>query len=249
MSAEELELEELLGAYALDAVSDDERRAVEQFLAVNPRARQEVAEHREVATVLAWTGMSAPDGLWDRIAANLDQDATAAPRPSGELASVISMTDRESRRARRWRSAGSWLAATAAAAVVAVIAVTALNGDDTDQAPLAAAVDDARSDSDSVSAWLVNGEGDVGAEVVIDQEGHGYVIADALPALPADRTYQLWGVIGDQVISLGVLGSNPHVESFSAGGETVAQVVVTIEAAGGVVSNGNPEGAYAGTLG
>ena len=35
---------------------------------------------------------------------------------------------------------------------------------------------------------------------------------------------------------------------FSAGGEAVSQLVVTIEPAGGVVSNGNPDGAYAGTV-
>jgi anti-sigma-K factor RskA len=71
---------------------------------------------------------------------------------------------------------------------------------------------------------------------------------EALPALPDDETYQLWGVIGDQVISLGVLGHNPEIELFSAGAP-VSQLVVTIEQAGGVVSNGNPDGAYAGTVG
>lgn len=267
MSAEELELDELLGAYALDAVSDEERRAVEQYLMINPRARQEVGEHREVATMLAWSGMSAPDGLWDRIAAQIDtQDA---PSPTGQLASVLargnadatpngttaspvpSLDDaRRSRAAKRgWRTAGSWVAASAAAAVVAIVAVTVIGGDDTDQQPLAAAVSDARADRDSLVATLVNADGAVGAEVVIDQDGHGYVLGGALPTLPADQTYQLWGVIGEQVISLGVLGANPEIEPFSAGGETVSQVVVTIESAGAVVSNGNPDGAYAGTLG
>jgi anti-sigma-K factor RskA len=266
MSAEELELDDLLGAYALDAVSDEERRAVEQYLMINPRARQEVGEHREVATMLAWSGMSAPDGLWDRIAAQID--TVDAPSPTGQLASVLargnanagtaapvppvaSLDDaRRSRAAKRgWFTAGSWVAASAAAAVVAIVAVTVIGGDDTDQPPLAAAVSDAKADRDSLVATLVNGDGAVGAEVVIDQDGHGYVIGGALPTLPADQTYQLWGVIGEQVISLGVLGANPEIEPFSAGGEPVSQVVVTIEAAGGVVSNGNPEGAYAGTLG
>lgn len=263
MSAEELELDDLLGAYALDAVSDEERRAVDQYLMINPKARQEVAEHREVATMLAWSGMSAPDGLWDRIASQID--TLDAPRPSGQLASVFaqgnvsganavapsSLDDARRRRdARRgWTAAGSWIAASAAAAVVAVLAVTVVGGDDTDQPPLAAAVSDAKADRDSLVAELVNADGAIGGEVVIDQDGHGYVVGSALPTLPPDQTYQLWGVIGEQVISLGVLGASPEIEPFSAGGESVSQVVVTIEAAGGVVSNGNPEGAYAGTLG
>ncbi len=281
MSAEELELDELLGAYALDAVDDEERRAVEQYLMINPRARQEVAEHREVATMLAWSGMSAPDGLWDRIAQHLDTHD--APAPSGPLASVLAGTgagtpgadattrpaathggagsaqvrsldaarrDRESgRRHRGWRTAGSWVAASAAAAVVAVLAVTVIGGGDTDPAPLAAAVAEARANRNSVQATLVNDQQEVGAEVVIDQDGHGYVLAEALPTLPSGQTYQLWGVIGEQVISLGVLGANPAIEPFSSGGEVVSQVVITIEPAGGVVSNGNPLGAFAGTLG
>jgi len=262
MSAEEVELDDLLGAYALDAVSDDERRAVEQYLHVSPRARHEVAEHREVATMLAWSGMSAPDGLWDRIAANLDTATDEAPRPTGQLASVLasssapfgdrvaSLDDRRRTSTRhRWRSAGSWVVASAAAAVVAVIAVTALTGGETEQSPLAAALELARADRDSQTAQLVNEAGLVGAEVVIDQDGHGYLVGGDLPALSSDLTYQLWGVIGEQVISLGVLGTNPEIELFSAGGETVSTLVVTIEPAGGVVSNGNSVGAFAGTVG
>lgn len=272
MSAEELELDELLGAYALDAVSEEERRAVDQYLLISPKARQEVAEHREVATMLAWSGMSAPEGLWDRIAASLDTSIDEAPRPSGRLASVLDgssgagaagaavggvsadpVVDLAARRRtsarHRWRSAGSWVAASAAAAVVAVIAVTALTGTETEQPPLAAAVEQARADRDSQVATLVRADGTVGAEVVIDQDGHGYLLGASLPSLPSDQTYQLWGVIGEQVISLGVLGTNPEIELFSSGGEAVSTLVVTIEPAGGVVSNGNPDGAFAGDVG
>ncbi|MCB1000550.1 MAG: anti-sigma factor [Acidimicrobiales bacterium] len=263
MSAEERALDELLGAYALDAVSDEERRMVDEYLMVSPRARQEVSEHREVATMLAWTGMSAPDGLWERIAASLD--SAEPPRPTGALASVIGAGGddrvaavesldgvRRSRAGRRgWRTATSWVAASAAAAVVAVVAVQMIGADDTDdrRTPLQAAVSEARDDRDSVVATLVNADGDAGAEVVIDRDGHGYVIGSDLPPLPADQTYQLWGVIGEQVISLGVLGAHPEIEPFSAGEERVATVVLTIEAAGGVISDGNPEGAYVGELG
>ncbi len=140
------------------------------------------------------------------------------------------------------------MAATAAATVVAVVAVTVITGKNTDQQPLAAAVSDARADRDSQIARLVNGEGVMGAEVVIDQDGHGYLIGDGLPTLPSDQTYQLWGVIDERAISLGVLGANPEIELFSAGEETVSQLVVTIEAAGGVVANGNLDGAYAGEV-
>lgn len=243
MSAEESELDGLLGAYALDAVDGDERRRIEEYLRVNPRARQEVQEHREVATMLAWTSAAAPDGLWDRIAASLDE---AAPAPSGELASVMSF---DQRRVPARRSviakAAPWALAAAAAAIVAVVTVSVL--DDEPQAPIAAAVAAARADRDSSVTELVRDDGVVGAEAIIDQDGHGYLIGEQLPELGEDRTYQLWGVIDDQVISLGVLGNNPEVELFSAGAP-VSALVVTIERAGGVVSDGNPDGAFVGTV-
>ena len=66
------ELDELLGAYALDAVDPDERLAVEDYLRINPRARAEVAEHREVAAQLAFEGSEAPPHLWSSIEGALD---------------------------------------------------------------------------------------------------------------------------------------------------------------------------------
>jgi len=74
------EIEELLGAYALDAVDADEARLVEDHLADCPRCRAEVAEHREVAALLT-TGSTepVPDGLWDRIAADLGDTPPPVP--------------------------------------------------------------------------------------------------------------------------------------------------------------------------
>jgi anti-sigma-K factor RskA len=239
MSSEQERLDDLLAAYALDAVSADERREVEQYLQINPRARREVEEHREVATMLAWSGAAAPEGLWDRIAANLD---ASAPRPSGELASVLAFDGGRDRRNRR-RNVGQWAMVSAAAAVVAVVAVATLTRDETPP-PLAAAVAAARDDRDSITYQLVREDGAAGVEAIIDQDGHGYLLGAALPALGTEQTYQLWGVIDGQVISLGVLGRNPEIEPFSAGA-AVSQLVVTVEPAGGVVSNGNPDGAFA----
>ena len=62
------ELRELLGAFALDAVDNEEREAVERHLAECRPCRAEVAEHREVAAVMAAGWAPAPDGVWDRIA-------------------------------------------------------------------------------------------------------------------------------------------------------------------------------------
>lgn len=233
------ELEDLLGAYSLDAVDEAERRRVEDYLAINPRARAEVQEHREVATMLAYTGMDAPEGLWDRIVSTLDEPA---PAPGPELAKVLPM-ERPQRRS--VQTLGRWVAATAAAALIAVMAVAVMDRSRGDVEPLVAAVEQARADRDSRSTVLVSAESDVQAEAIVDLQGHGYLVAADLPQLPRTLTYQLWGVIGDQVISLGVLGPNPGIEPFTARGD-LAAVAITIEPAGGVVSDGNPEGAFVG---
>jgi anti-sigma factor RsiW len=65
------EITELLGAYALDAVSPEESLEIEQHLAECPRCRAELAAHLEVAGVLGNLGGTAPAGLWDRIADEL----------------------------------------------------------------------------------------------------------------------------------------------------------------------------------
>jgi len=243
---QERRLDELLGAYALDAVSDEERREIEEYLTLDPRARAEVEEHREVATMLAWSGVSAPEGLWERIADELEEPA---PPPTGDLAAVLSFDAQAPRRRRSsvLRAIAPWTVGAVAAALVAVIVVDATR-DEGGRSDIAALAEAAREDRDSAVAQLVSADGAVAGEAVIDQDGHGYLIARSLPALSEDRTYQLWGVIEGEAISLGVLGAAPEVETFTAAGELTA-LVITNEVAGGVITDGNPEGAYVGSLG
>jgi anti-sigma factor RsiW len=230
------DMNELLGAYALDAVDEDERRAVEEYLAANPRARAEVQEHREVATMLAWSGMDAPDGLWDRISASLDE------RDAPELGQTLPMR-RRSRRA--WmRSAGAWVAATAAAALIAFVAVRLADRDNSASTAqgMEAAVAAALSNPDSVQAQLTSADDpNVKVRAVVDPSGHGYLLADSLPDLDPSRTYQLWGQIegAPDLVSLGLLGADPHTTAFTVDGE-LTMLAITNEVAGGVVSSSNP---------
>jgi hypothetical protein len=240
MSTNPFDMDELLGAYALDAVTEEERRAVEDYLLANPRARAEVQEHREVATMLAWSGMDAPEGLWDRIAGSLEGSAT---EPESELGHVLPM--RSSSRRRRWtRTVGAWAIGTAAAASIAVVAVR-VSSDDTSpgsQTSLSAQVTSALANPLSKQAELVSGtDATLKVRAVIDPDGHGYLTADSLPALDGSRTYQLWGqVVGDdELISLGLLGSAPSTEAFTVKGP-LALLAITDEVQGGVVTSKNP---------
>lgn len=226
-------LDELLGAYALDALDDDERQLVDDYLSVDPRARAEVQEHREVATLLAWTGSSAPTGVWDRIAASLDE---RPPAPGPELARIIPMVGVRRRRVRRVVELAG---AAAAAAVLAVVVVQLADGGGAPTDPIAAAVDAARSDRDSNVVELASADGAITVEAVIDVDGHGFLLGQDLPSLPADRTYQLWGVVDGKVISLGVIGRSPEIEPFTVDGNLTA-LVVTDEVAGGVPVSEQP---------
>ncbi len=196
------ELDELLGAYALDAVDDDERRRVEDYLEINPRAAAEVQAHREVATMLAFTGMDAPEDLWSRISGEIGEPAP----PLGEdLAKVISMDERPRRRG--IARVAPWIMTAAAAAVIGFVAIGLTDRADAPDEPLATAVDVALANPASATTELVSEASDAAAQAVIDPDGNGFVLASELPALSEDQTYQLWGVVetGD-VISLGIFG-------------------------------------------
>jgi anti-sigma factor RsiW len=244
MSADERELDLLLGAYALDAIDDDERRAVDEYLRVNPAAAQEVSEYRETASMLAWTSMSAPAGLWERIADSLDDGV--APVPSGPLAAVIPSSTVPARRRRRMAPA-MWPLAAAAVAALVVVGVQQVSTQSNDGPPLVQAYNAAIGDRDSRRATLANEDGTLKVDAVVDSDGHGYLQMESLPALPSSKTYQLWGVVDDKAISLGILGPNPEIEPFAVTGNLTA-LVITTEVAGGVISDGNMDGALSAAL-
>lgn len=76
--------------------------------------------------------------------------------------------------------------------------------------------------------------------VVLTKSGTGFVEAQGLSSLPRTETYQLWGIVGSQTISLGLLGADPTVVPFSVGGDVpVEAFAITAEHAGGVVQSSN----------
>jgi anti-sigma-K factor RskA len=226
------ELDELLGAYALDAVDDDERREIEEYLARSPRARDEVRLHRETATLLAYGGAPAPEGLWDRIAGALDE---RAPEPGPDLAKVMPMRSRRSR-----TRVGVALGAVAAVLIGVLVVRMVQQGQRIDRLekqvanPLDRGVVQALADPTSRRADLKDPGGAVLASAVVESSGVGYLVDSNLPPLTATRTYQLWGVSpSGTVVSLGLLGTDPHIAPFHTDPATKA-LAITNEVAGGV---------------
>jgi anti-sigma factor RsiW len=206
------QVEELLGAYALDAVTAEERIEVEAHLATCPRCRNEVDAHREVAAHLAQGGAAAPDHLWERIAGAIDAETPPPMR--------LVVDDAPPRaRAPRW---AWWPGLLGAAAAVAIIALTAgllvvqnRVGDLEGERALAGAATAAFAEPGARTVDLEGDTGEVVARAALLPDGTGYVLAGGLPDL--DRgIYQLWGQAGDAVVSLGTMGAAPDVVAFHA---------------------------------
>jgi anti-sigma-K factor RskA len=234
------EIEELLGAYALDAVDVDEARTVEVHLADCPRCRAEVEAHREVAALLSsGTTTAVPDGVWDRIAADLGD--TPPPVPI-EVASGTRRAERTVRTDRR-DGPGRLLLGLAAAAVVVIIAlmgavlVNQRNDLDDLQGEVAAAQNDAALTAlvGDPATRVVDLEGDATqARAFVGQDGQSVLVADGLPTLDGNRTYQLWGLPegSEDMVSLGLLGEDPNESEFRVESE-ITTLAITDEPSGG----------------
>lgn len=247
------EIEELLGAYALDAVDGDEEHIVADHLVTCARCRAEVAEHREVAALLAHGGGDAPPAIWDRIAASIEgsgpSQGTVPPPPA-----LFTKPGAARGSQRSWQRRSVVPVAAAAAAVIGVLGFQVVQQgaklDEQGEQIEALADEDGltRAFQDmlgSPRAQLVDlrspgGEHEVRA-VMAGTEG--YVHAAALPELPEGKTYQLWADMGDARISLGVLGNRPEVASFAVG-RGVLGLAITEEAGPGVVVSDQPPLVY-----
>lgn len=230
------EIEELLGVYAVDGLDDDERAIVDGHLVACPRCVAEVAWHRNVAARLT-AGGPAPPGVWNRIAAALEE-----PPPPLRLAPVAAPPVR----IRAVKALAGMVAVAAAALAVLGIG---LHGQDRrlDRMQTTLAEDGLRRSavaalSDPASRTLKLGSTDrpTVAQAAVLPDGRGYLLADQLPPLPADRTYQLWVLVDNQRVSAGLLGRHPTVAVFHAGGRFDGLAITEEEASGVIVSRHAP---------
>jgi hypothetical protein len=110
------------------------------------------------------------------------------------------------------------------------------------QPSLSSAEQSALADPSTKKIELTGSTGSTAGKVtvVLTKSGTGFVEATGLSPLPRDQTYQLWGVVGDQTIPLGLMGSTPRVVPFMVDGNAaVSAFAITAEHAGGVVHSTN----------
>lgn len=256
------EIEELLGAYALDALEPEEKAQVEVHLRECIRCVIEVGQHHEVTGLLANSGGDASDELWHKIAERLDPPSTVPswgrlaarlepvlpdgrPGSEGPPAAVIPLD--QSRRRHRWMVRTASLAAAAAAVLAVVLGVQVnhlnhqVNALNSTHQSVSAAAEAALENPATQRIQLTppaTSSAPKGASVtlVVGPSGTGYVFASDLAPLPSNQTYQLWGAISGQLVSLGVLGPDPNVRAFTYDtGTKVQAFAITAERGGGVV--------------
>ena len=240
---------ELLGAYALDAVDGAELLEIQEHLAVCPRCRAELDSLRDVAAALGNSVEPLPDGLWSGIASQLPERPDEERPPPMPI--VVSERPHPSERTRRRRgrapvAVATLVALTMAAAAVAIVLGIGLVRADNQVSRLQATVYADHHRTALAFAFNTPGHEVVHldssrkvevVQFVILPDGRGYLVTSRLPALPVNRTYQLWGIVNGTPISLGLLGPVPKRASFTMAGSTMAsRLSITAEPSGGTVS-------------
>lgn len=227
-------LQEMVAIHALHALDPAESAQVEDHLRSCPRCRAEFDGHLETAALLGGGGSDAPSAVWERIAQELD-----GPTPPLQ----ISFERRQKALIRRTFS----VAAVAAAVAIALLSWQSVRLDDrTDE--LRQSIARSEGAQDALAAFtdptthrieLTSPDGSVMLAAAVLPDGQGWLLAEPLPRLPADQTYQLWSVGEGRKVSLGVLGRDPAATAFrvAPGAE---MLVVTAEPAPGVTTTENP---------
>lgn len=227
---------ELIAAYALDALEDDERRRAEELLDRSGEAREELRSFLEVTGALAVAvGGHEPDpALRERILAAARRepgvaggaDATRAAAPAARVLALP----------RRRRLATPALATAAALAAVVALGLglyaASLSSDlDATRSALEHQEAAGRVLADPASRTLALASGD--GRLVVAGSGEAVLVVD-LPAAPAGRTYQVWTIKGADARPAGLFaGGGPSVVPVDGAVTDGAVVAVTVERDGG----------------
>lgn len=220
------ELHTLSGAFALNALSEEEAEQFRLHLEACPACRQEVRELQQAAARMgAGAQLAPPAHLRERVLAAADRTPQLPPRTAGG-GSVVEVPPH------RW---GRRMLLVAAAVVLVVGAAVGIGqlGDrsDTQESLLAEGVVRVFEAGDAHTAEMpteIGGTIRVAASPELNQMA---VDTDELPALDAEHVYQLWAVKGQEMESVTVL--EPEKGAFMEMPSPDTEVAITVEPLGG----------------
>lgn len=217
---------DLLPAYALDAVDDLERRAVERLLQTDPGARRALDEYRDVVAAFA-VEAEPPAHLRDVVLAQVSgAPQLARPAKAAGLERSPVTPPR-----RRWG-----LVAAAAAAVVAVAVPTTIAvREHRETVQLEAQADRVAQMLADPDARLVTAPVEGGGEATaLVSGGDVLVSAEGMPAPDEGHDWQLWIVADGAPVSAGLMPpATGGVSRALVEGGAGHVVAVTLEPAGG----------------
>lgn len=229
---------ELLGAYAVNAIDDDnERTAVEDLLARDPAAVDELRRHEEVLAALAGNlePITPPASVWAGTLARISstpQDqaliSTTPPTSATPLRTVTSIA-----RYRRRRAAVGAAVLVAAAVLAVLVWPRADTG-----VPARDEVAEAFATPGHRVATLIGATAagqPISVQVVTLPDGSGLVIGSSLPGAGSGNVYQLWAVDGATPLSLGPIGESPTTAKFHVD-QPVNTLALSVERAPGAAS-------------
>jgi anti-sigma-K factor RskA len=228
--------EELLGAYAVDALTADEAASFAAHIAGCSEHAAKAAELRATASLLAETAppQAPPPALRGRLleaVASEPQDAAAAtitPMAAGPRRREV---NKASSGRGGWFTPNAWTAIAAGVAALAIgVGAWALSvSNDSDAQQFASAATAVRDLNDA------SGER-VGTVVYFGEDEQAAVFIDDLPDAGEGMSYQMWAIEGGQPVSVAVMdeGTSGEVISVVDVDEASAEVLaITVEPAGG----------------
>ncbi|HEY7931118.1 MAG TPA: anti-sigma factor [Acidimicrobiales bacterium] len=253
---------DLLELAALDAIDAPTAVALEEHVSGCAPCQRELDAYRQVAATIGNTVEPLPERLWSSIADRLHErpaaTSTAMPVLGGDrssttpgVAPVISITTGRPSWTRRARGAVASAAFGAAAAIIALSVslananshVAHLQGQISNGGQIAVA--SALETPGHLIVNLASATHQPLAQFVMLPSGQGYLVMSTLPKLSGDKTYQLWGIVKGQPVSLGVMGQHPTQVAFTMAGQVKpSELAVTVEPSGGSTAPSSGPVAY-----
>jgi anti-sigma-K factor RskA len=245
---------DLAELYALDAVTDEERRTIEEYISTAPAAERDsfyerVRQARETLTRTFKAEEEPPSGLFDRIVAQLPaqppawdagRDPSGATAPSANSAasdatgSGDEVARARQRREERRRPAGArrWLAGIAAAAAIALggVGVGSYLADRNDPLNQVVRAGDLREASVNVAG------GGTATVQISSSEDAAVVRMKDVPAPPEGKVYQMWLIPkdGSAPVSQGLMDAEALSKPAVVEGiSSAAALGITVEPVGG----------------
>ena len=213
---------DLLAAYALDALDEDERERFERHLEDCAECTEQLALLHEPVAALAYAveGPVPPKELRDRII----EGARAEPR-----AAVIKLP----RRNRALAAVGGVAAAAAALAIGLGLWANSLSNSLDRERSTKSALDQLLSEN-ATAKPLIGANG----SLIVNRNGRAAIIVCGLADAPSSKTYEAWVITGNSPEPAGLFngGSGCNPVFLTQRVPKNATVAVTLEQAGGATS-------------